>query len=241
MGARGEVVQPLDEAALRAALARLQDGEDRGADGLADQCVRQRRARAAHPRDRRGGAAGRAGVALLGSRAGDAGIRAHRDDGRELLRAAARAKYVHNLHDELERAGRAVKLHILRSDGGLASAERAEAFPVNLLMSGPAGGVTGALWVALQAGFPNLLTVDVGGTSTDVALIKNGVPRLRRETTRRRRHGARLVGRHPHGRRRRRLDRPRAGADQGVARRTAIARAPSPGRPPTAAAARSRR
>src|SRR5688572_18490597 len=50
-------------------------------------------------------------------------------------------------------------------------------------MSGPAGGVTGALWVALQAGFPDLLTVDVGGTSTDVALIGNGVPRLRRETT----------------------------------------------------------
>jgi N-methylhydantoinase A len=43
--------------------------------------------------------------------------------------------------------------------------------------------VTGALWVAVQAGFPNLLTVDVGGTSTDVALIMNGQPRLRRETT----------------------------------------------------------
>src|SRR6516225_2738762 len=50
-------------------------------------------------------------------------------------------------------------------------------------MSGPAGGVTGALWVALQAGFRNLLTIDVGGTSTDVALIQNGEPRLRRETT----------------------------------------------------------
>jgi N-methylhydantoinase A len=50
-------------------------------------------------------------------------------------------------------------------------------------MSGPAGGVTGALWVAVQAGFPNLLTVDVGGTSTDVALIQNGAPRVRRETT----------------------------------------------------------
>ena len=50
-------------------------------------------------------------------------------------------------------------------------------------MSGPAGGVTGALWVAVQAGFPNLLTVDVGGTSTDVALISGGQPRLRRETT----------------------------------------------------------
>jgi N-methylhydantoinase A len=74
-------------------------------------------------------------------------------------------------------------LHILRSDGGLAGAQAAEEYPVNLLMSGPAGGVTGALWVAAQAGFPNLLTVDVGGTSTDVALIQEGAPRVRRETT----------------------------------------------------------
>ena len=92
-------------------------------------------------------------------------------------------KYVHNLKTKLESRAQGVKLHILRSDGGLASARSAEDFPVNLLMSGPAGGVTGALWVAVQAGFPNLLTVDVGGTSTDVALIMNGQPRLRRETT----------------------------------------------------------
>jgi N-methylhydantoinase A len=93
------------------------------------------------------------------------------------------ARYVSNLTSKLEETTRQVKVHILRSDGGLASASSAESFPVNLLMSGPAGGVTGALWVALQAGFPNLLTVDVGGTSTDVALIQNGEPRLRRETT----------------------------------------------------------
>jgi N-methylhydantoinase A len=92
-------------------------------------------------------------------------------------------KYVHNLQSKLDAKAKRVKLHILRSDGGLSSAKTAEDFPVNLLMSGPAGGVTGALWVAVQAGFPNLLTVDVGGTSTDVALIMNGQPRLRRETT----------------------------------------------------------
>jgi N-methylhydantoinase A len=92
-------------------------------------------------------------------------------------------KYVKNLQSKLDARAKHVKLHILRSDGGLASASSAEDFPVNLLMSGPAGGVTGALWVAVQAGFPNLLTVDVGGTSTDVALIMNGQPRLRRETT----------------------------------------------------------
>ncbi len=92
-------------------------------------------------------------------------------------------RYVKNLTSKLASKAGPVKLHILRSDGGLASAASAEDYPVNLLMSGPAGGVTGALWVALQAGFPNLLTVDVGGTSTDVALIMNGAPRLRRETT----------------------------------------------------------
>jgi len=92
-------------------------------------------------------------------------------------------RYVHNLQTKLASRAGSVKLHILRSDGGLSSASSAEEYPVNLLMSGPAGGVTGALWVALQAGFPNLLTVDVGGTSTDVALINNGEPKLRRETT----------------------------------------------------------
>jgi N-methylhydantoinase A len=93
------------------------------------------------------------------------------------------ARYVHNLKTKLAAQTRDVKLHILRSDGGLSSAKASEEYPVNLLMSGPAGGVTGAVWVAVQAGFPNLLTVDVGGTSTDVALIMNGEPRLRRETT----------------------------------------------------------
>ena len=92
-------------------------------------------------------------------------------------------RYVRNLKSKLSIKGEEVKLHILRSDGGLASAKSSEEFPVNLLMSGPAGGVTGAVWVALQSGFPNLLTVDVGGTSTDVALIQGGEPRLRRETT----------------------------------------------------------
>jgi len=93
------------------------------------------------------------------------------------------SRYVHNLQGHLTEITDSVRLHILRSDGGLASADAAEQLPVNLLMSGPAGGVTGALWVALKAGFQNLLTLDVGGTSTDVALIQDGKPRLRRETT----------------------------------------------------------
>ncbi|HPF26025.1 MAG TPA: hydantoinase/oxoprolinase family protein [Steroidobacteraceae bacterium] len=93
------------------------------------------------------------------------------------------ARYVKNLKAKIEQQSGKIKLHILRSDGGLASAASSEEFPVNMLMSGPAGGVTGAVWVAQQAGFPNLLTADMGGTSTDVALIQNGQARLRRETT----------------------------------------------------------
>ena len=72
---------------------------------------------------------------------------------------------------------------MLRSDGGLAAVAAATEAPVQLLMSGPAGGVTGALWVARQSGFENLLTFDMGGTSTDVALVQDGRPRIGRETT----------------------------------------------------------
>ena len=92
------------------------------------------------------------------------------------------SRYIANLHRELDAQMKDVKLHILRSDGGLASVEASTNNPVNLLMSGPAGGVSGALWIARQSGFKNLLTFDMGGTSTDVALIQNEVAQTRRET-----------------------------------------------------------
>jgi N-methylhydantoinase A len=90
--------------------------------------------------------------------------------------------YVRNLRAQLRALGMQGRIALLRSDGGLMSSEAAEEQPVALLMSGPAGGVTGALWVARNAGLDNILTLDVGGTSTDVALIENGEPRLVRTT-----------------------------------------------------------
>ncbi|WP_321326172.1 hydantoinase/oxoprolinase family protein [uncultured Parasphingorhabdus sp.] len=93
------------------------------------------------------------------------------------------ARYVGNLERELEDWGSKAKLNLLRSDGGLMSAEKSAEAPVNLLMSGPAGGVAGAVWVAKSAGVKNILTLDMGGTSTDVALIENGAARLQRETS----------------------------------------------------------
>jgi len=91
-------------------------------------------------------------------------------------------RYIANLETELRGMNMAGHIHMLRSDGGLMTAAKAQDAPVNMLLSGPAGGVTGALWVANNAGFKHILTLDVGGTSTDVALIENGEPRLVRNT-----------------------------------------------------------
>lgn len=93
------------------------------------------------------------------------------------------SRYVGNLESKLGEAGVDAQLSILRSDGGLVSGRVASGNPVSLLLSGPAGGVTGAVWAAEQAGFSDLLTFDMGGTSTDVALVQNLTPRIGRETT----------------------------------------------------------
>ncbi|MGK0498911.1 MAG: N-methylhydantoinase A [Oceanicoccus sp.] len=93
------------------------------------------------------------------------------------------AKYVANLQNALkEKMSEDILLSILRSDGGLASGRASAESPVNLLMSGPAGGVTGAIYFCSRAGYDNILTFDMGGTSTDVALIQNAKARVRRET-----------------------------------------------------------
>lgn len=92
------------------------------------------------------------------------------------------SRYVSRLRGRLADTNMSGKLSLLRSDGGLMSAQKAEEHPVNILMSGPAGGVTGALWVARNAGLKNILTLDVGGTSTDVALIEGLEPRRQRTT-----------------------------------------------------------
>lgn len=93
------------------------------------------------------------------------------------------ARYVDNLQRALEeRLGADTHLYILRSDGGLASGRASSESPVNALMSGPAGGVAGAIYFCSRAGYDDILTFDMGGTSTDVALIQGSKARVRRET-----------------------------------------------------------
>lgn len=90
-------------------------------------------------------------------------------------------QYLGGLQKLLQPDSRTIR--ILKSDGGLTSIPLAEELPVNLLMSGPAGGVQGVVDVITkQTKYKNLITLDMGGTSTDCALIFNGTPALRRET-----------------------------------------------------------
>ncbi len=79
--------------------------------------------------------------------------------------------YLHRLREGLPGAG----LSVMQSSGDTIAAEQAGRFAVNMLLSGPAGGLAGARAVALDAGCERLLTFDMGGTSTDVALIDGGL------------------------------------------------------------------
>jgi N-methylhydantoinase A len=66
-------------------------------------------------------------------------------------------------------------VRIMQSSGGIVSAELASREPVRTILSGPAGGVLGAQYVAKLSGFDRIITFDMGGTSTDVALLEGGV------------------------------------------------------------------
>jgi N-methylhydantoinase A len=75
-----------------------------------------------------------------------------------------------------------VRVHIMQSNGGVVSAEKAAREPVTTILSGPAGGVTGAAYAAKLAGVEKVITFDMGGTSTDVALL-SGELRTTSEST----------------------------------------------------------
>lgn len=96
--------------------------------------------------------------------------------------APALAKYLTNVRDGLAAARVRAPIQVVRSDGGLMSLESACKNPVQTVLSGPAGGVSGASFVASRAGFERILTFDMGGTSTDVAVCVAGRPGITRET-----------------------------------------------------------
>ncbi|MBE3558739.1 MAG: hydantoinase/oxoprolinase family protein [Ktedonobacteraceae bacterium] len=81
-------------------------------------------------------------------------------------------RYLARLETELPRQ---TALRIMQSNGGSISSKMARREAARTLLSGPAAGVVGAAFVAEASGFDHTITIDIGGTSTDVALISNGV------------------------------------------------------------------
>ncbi len=88
------------------------------------------------------------------------------------------ASYVGRLGPRLDEVGLKGPRHITQSNGGVMSLPTARDHAVRTVLSGPATGVVGALRVGALSGFKNLITFDMGGTSTDVSLIEDGRPKL---------------------------------------------------------------
>jgi N-methylhydantoinase A len=85
-------------------------------------------------------------------------------------------RYIGALDAALTEAGCGGRLFTMSSSGGTMDSELACRLPVRTILSGPAGGVAGSLWVANAIGLQNFITCDMGGTSTDVCLVEAGQP-----------------------------------------------------------------
>lgn len=87
-------------------------------------------------------------------------------------------RYLKRINDELGPVLRDKPFLIMQSSGGVASAAQVVKKPIMTALSGPAAGALGSAVIAELAGFPNLVTLDAGGTSTDFCLIENAKPHL---------------------------------------------------------------
>lgn len=90
-------------------------------------------------------------------------------------------RYLTRIENGMAQSGVRVPLQVMQSRGGLMASRIARQRPVRLFLSGPAAGVVGAQICGAAAGFSNLITVDVGGTSSDIAVISNGRALIRAE------------------------------------------------------------
>jgi N-methylhydantoinase A len=89
--------------------------------------------------------------------------------------------YVEQFERSLQDRGIKGHIYIMQSSGGLATARAAAGRPVNMILSGPTGGVMGGKFIGELAGFRNIVTIDMGGTSFDVTLVREGNPIISRE------------------------------------------------------------
>jgi N-methylhydantoinase A len=103
-----------------------------------------------------------------------------------LVDAAVKPKmgaYVANITSRLSEVAPGVPWYVMKSNGGVLSAEEVVHQPITTVLSGPAAGALGAALVARDAGFDKVLTCDGGGTSTDVSVVLDGEATLTTEGT----------------------------------------------------------
>jgi N-methylhydantoinase A len=181
----GAVVRPLEEAQVREALARVRAGADGEGPGALVLGFLHAYANPAHER-----AAARLAETLLPGWF----VCASEDvlpEMREYERFSTAALnayigprvggYLTGLRATLAGRGYAGRVFITTSSGGIMTAEAAARYPVHTVLSGPAGGVAAAVDLGRLTGRPNLITYDMGGTSTDVCLIEGLEPTLTTE------------------------------------------------------------
>lgn len=93
------------------------------------------------------------------------------------------ASYLDKLQAALAKDGSAAQILIVQSNGGVMTIETAKSLPVRTALSGPAAGVMASAYIAGEAGFDNVITCDMGGTSFDVALVAGGKSALAPQTS----------------------------------------------------------
>jgi 5-oxoprolinase (ATP-hydrolysing) len=89
------------------------------------------------------------------------------------------ARYVERFGSAMSEAGFRKDVQLMQSSGGTVGTRSAEARPVSLLMSGPVAGLIGGIWAGRMAGFENVITLDMGGTSADIGVAPGGELRMR--------------------------------------------------------------
>jgi N-methylhydantoinase A len=92
-------------------------------------------------------------------------------------------RYLNRLHEDLHAHGFQGEFLIVQSSGGVMSHQTAADLPVKTALSGPAAGVIACAAIAQAAGYPNVITGDIGGTSFDVSLIAGGQPAVAAQTS----------------------------------------------------------
>lgn len=181
MDAEGEVLTPLDEAAVIAAAETLK------AAGCEAIVIHFLHSYANPTHERRAAELVRAHWAEAEVTAGHAILSEFREYERGTTAAVNATvqpvlrRYLKRLTDRLSDGGYGRTLLVMQGNGGTISAKRAADQAVNTVMSGPASGVMAAAYTARAAGFANVLTYDMGGTSSDVGLIIDGIPSIHSE------------------------------------------------------------